>query len=225
LSASERHLRVHRSARFYLRGSPGAGTKELWIACHGYGQLAASFSKALAPLDHETRVVAVPEALNRFYLDDPMKRHGPDSPVGATWMTREDREREIADYVAYLDQVVDTLCDEIGARAPALPVVALGFSQGVATITRWAALGRTRLRKLILWSGTLPQDLPADRGDQLFRGAELVLVVGRKDSLVSSDALDQAQADLARQGIHPTLIRFEGGHSLNSDVLRQLASA
>jgi hypothetical protein len=32
----------------------------------------------------------------RFYFDDPAKRHGPDSPVGASWMTRADREREIA---------------------------------------------------------------------------------------------------------------------------------
>jgi predicted esterase len=222
LSANERHLRVHRSARFYLRGSPGAGTKELWIACHGYGQLAASFSKALEPLDADTRVVAVPEALNRFYLDDPNKRHGPSSPVGATWMTREDRERDITDYVEYLDQLVATLRTEIGGRA--LPVVALGFSQGVATVSRWAALGETRLQRLILWGGTLPPDLPLDRGDELFRGAALDMVVGRKDFFVSPAALEKSHAELAGQGIHATLIRFDGGHSLNSDVLRQLAS-
>ena len=66
------------------------------MACHGYGQLGASFSKALEPLEGDARVIAVPEALNRFYLDDPAKRHGPDSPVGATWMTREDRLTDIS---------------------------------------------------------------------------------------------------------------------------------
>ena len=37
----------------------------------------------------------MPEGLSRFYLDDPRKRHGPDAPIGASWMTREDREHEI----------------------------------------------------------------------------------------------------------------------------------
>jgi predicted esterase len=224
LSSVERHLRVPRSARFYLHGSPGAGTKELWIACHGYGQLAAGFSKALEPLEDGSRLIAVPEALSRFYLDDPAKRHGPESPVGATWMTREDREREITDYVEYLDLVVASVLREIGASAVPPRVVALGFSQGVATVSRWAALGQTRVQRLILWSGTLPTDLPPDRGEELFRGAELVMVVGRKDALVTPAALESAQAELVRRGIHPTMIHFDGGHSLNSDVLRRLAA-
>ena len=207
-----------------MLGTPDDRTRELWVACHGYGQLASGFASALQPLESDARVVAVPEALNRFYLDDPAKRHGPDSPVGAAWMTREDREREITDYVGYLDLVVSTLKGEMGSAAAAVRIVALGFSQGVATVSRWAALGETRLQRLILWGGTLPTDLPTGRGDQLFRGAELVLVAGSRDSLVPLTALEKSQAELAASGMPVELIRFDGGHSLNSDTLRRLAA-
>jgi predicted esterase len=114
----------------------------VWIACHGYGQLAAPFAQALEPLDDPTRVILVPEALNRFYPGEALRLHGPDSPVGATWMTREDRESEITDYVEYLDLVASTIRREM--HHADVKVVALGFSQGVATVCRWAALGKTR---------------------------------------------------------------------------------
>jgi predicted esterase len=203
-------------------GAPGGRTKELWIACHGYGQLAGSFAKALVALEHDSRVVVVPEALSRFYLDEPNKHHGPDSPVGATWMTREDREREIADYVEYLDLLTSTMQQETGG--PPVPVVALGFSQGAATTARWAALGRTKIDRLILWGNSLPADLPTDRGNQLFRGASVVMVVGLRDSQVSAEAIARDQVSLTERGIAARIVRFDGGHALNSDTLRALAA-
>jgi predicted esterase len=195
---------------------------ELWVACHGYGQLAPAFADALEPLRDDARVVAVPEALSRFYLDDPAKRHGPESPIGASWMTREDREREIGDYVAYLDQVAEALTQEIGNRA--VRVVALGFSQGAATACRWANMGTTRIARLIVWGGTLPKDLPGARGDALFRGASVTLVGGRRDKLATPEALEQDQRALAERGIAASLVWHEGGHSLGSATLREIAA-
>jgi predicted esterase len=202
-------------------GTPSPALAELWIACHGYGQLAPSFAEALEPLRAESRMVAVPEALSRFYLDDPAKRHGPDSPIGASWMTREERESEIADYVAYLDQVAGTLATEIGN--PELRVMALGFSQGAATVCRWAAMGTTRITRLVVWGGTLPKDLPSGRREALFRGASVTLVGGRKDKLATPDALERDQRTLAEQGIAATLVWHEGGHTLSSTTLREIA--
>lgn len=222
----ERYLRVHRTARLYQLGTPSAVTRELWLACHGYGQVARDFARALDPLDEGSRIVVAPEGLSRFYLDDPTKRHGPDSPVGASWMTREDREHEIADYVEYLDTVAATVRREIGAASATSDfcVVALGFSQGVATACRWAALGKARIDRLIMWGGTLPTDLPADRGDRLFRGAGLTLVAGRRDELVTVKIMEREQRILADKGLHAELLVHEGGHSLSSETLRRLAS-
>ena len=217
----ERHLRVARTARLFFLGEPGKNTRDLWIACHGYGQLASAFASALEPLRSADRVVVAPEALSRFYLDDPAKRHGPDSPIGASWMTREDREREIADYVDYLDAVVDAVLAETprGVR-----VTGLGFSQGAATISRWAALGKTKLARVVVWGGTLPHDLPAGNGAALFRGAEVVLVGGRKDKLATPDALERDRTTLSERAVPVRLLWHEGGHSLSSSVLREIAA-
>lgn len=218
---SERHLRIQRTARLFLIGEPGDATRELWIACHGYGQLGGPFALALEPLRSDERVVVAPEALSRFYLDDPARRHGPDSPVGASWMTREDRDREIADYVDYLDAVANA----VAADAPhGLRVIGLGFSQGAATVCRWAALGRTRLTRLIVWGGTLPHDLPAGNGAALFRGADVVLVGGRKDRLTTPEAVERDRTTLAERAIPVRVMWHEGGHSLSSSLLRELAA-
>ena len=217
----ERHLRVARTARLFFLGEPGRSTRELWIACHGYGQLASSFAPALEPLRANDRVVVAPEALSRFYLDDPVKRHGPDSPIGASWMTREDREREITDYVDYLDAVAEAVVAETPGN---IRITGLGFSQGAATVCRWAALGRTKLARVVVWAGTLPQDLPAGNGAALFRGAELVLVGGRKDKLATPEALERDKTWLTERSIPARLLWHEGGHVLSSSLLREIAA-
>src|ERR671913_1620 len=92
-------LVVPRTARYYTLGPTHGFPRELWIVCHGYGQLASRFVSQFAALDDGTRLIVAPEALSRFYLDPIPKRRNEASPrVGASWMTREDRESEIADY-------------------------------------------------------------------------------------------------------------------------------
>lgn len=205
----------------YTVGHAGPAVQELWVACHGYGQLAEPFARALEPLEDPARLVLVPEGLSRFYLDEPAKRHGPETPVGASWMTREDRESEIADYVDYLDIVIGTVRRELGDRT--LRIVALGFSQGVATVSRWAALGRNRADRLVFWGGAPANDLPADRGKDLYKGAALTIVAGRRDDLVPLAAVEREHKALGERGLSATLVLFDGGHALNSETLRQLA--
>jgi len=219
---TERHLQVHRTARYFVAGEPGDKTTELWIALHGYGQLAEPFARVLAPLSNESRVIVAPEALNRFYLDEPAKRHGPDSPVGAGWMTREDRLNEIDDYVHFLDAVVDDVRRGIGRRD--LRIVMLGYSQGVATACRWAALGKTRADRVILWGGAIAADLPTDRGDQLWYGASVVMVAGRKDTVVPVSFMEKERRTLTARGLRVDLVEYDGGHALHSETLRQLAA-
>ena len=134
----ERFLRVDRTARYHVLGE-AATARSIWIVVHGYGQLARYFLTAFEDLAEE-RLIVAPEGLSRFYTDDAHQR------VGATWMTREDRLHEIDDHVAYLDALVAS----VGQVAPGLPVNGLRFSQGVATVTRWALRGRTRLHQLVL---------------------------------------------------------------------------
>ena len=68
-------------------------------------------------------------------------------------MTREDRDEEIADQVAYLDELVRALRRECPTNAT---LHVLGFSQGVATATRWAYRTSTPLKQIVLWGGSIP---------------------------------------------------------------------
>src|SRR5688572_17917874 len=95
----EHHLRVQRTARYYALGSVGAHVRCIWVVLHGYGQLAASLLSRCAPLAGDDTLVVAPEALSRFYLAPVSPADHRNAKVGASWMTREARESEIADYV------------------------------------------------------------------------------------------------------------------------------
>src|SRR2546425_6931053 len=96
----EHQFSTSRSARYFTLGSPQHAA-DVWLVCHGYGQLASRFLERFRPLEAERRCIVAPEGLSRFYLtDSPAERR-----VGASWMTREDRLHEIDDYVRYLDGV------------------------------------------------------------------------------------------------------------------------
>jgi predicted esterase len=216
----EHHITVQRSARYFVVGEPSASTRDVWFVLHGYAQLAAQFAGVFEPIANDARVIVAPEALSRFYLDEPAKRHGPESPIGAGWMTREDRLNEIDDYVRFLDTVADEV---LSGMAPGVRVTILGFSQGVATACRWAALGKTRATRIILWGGALAADMPTDRGDQLWYGAQVTLVGGRKDAIVPATFMDKERKSLVARGLDAELIEFDGGHSLHGETLSRLA--
>ena len=210
-----RHLKVERTARYALLGGDVARPRELWIACHGYRQLAARFARDLAPLDDGTRRIAAPEGLSRFYLDDDGGPHGPDAKVGATWMTRDDRLSEIADYVAYLDRLAAALVE----RDAAPRVIALGFSQGAATAARWAALGATRVHELILWGSGMPHDLDLVAHAQRLRETRVWLVAGERDRFFAPTAAEAQRARLAEHGVVAEVVAFGGGHAMDGEVL------
>src|SRR2546426_10548332 len=148
----EHHIGVSRTARYFTLGNSSSGVGEVWFACHGYGQLAARFLEKLRVLDDGTRYLVAPEGLSRFYLSE----SAAERRVGASWMTREDRLAGIEDYVRYLDAVY---ADVFGVLDRAqVTVHALGFSQGASTVSRWAAFGKARIDRLVLWSGELPPD-------------------------------------------------------------------
>jgi predicted esterase len=215
------HLRVSRTARIAMIGSAeDAAPREVWIACHGYAQLAARFLRRFAAIASPDRVIVAPEALNRFYVDDHTIVHGPDSRVGATWMTREDRLHDIADYIAYLDAVHDHVIAEAGAPAPR--VTALGFSQGTATVCRWAAATSRRIDALVCWAGLLPPEL--EPAPALFGRASLHFVFGDADPAVTPAARTRALQRLDDAGLHHAMHTFAGGHEIDEVTLVRVAA-
>jgi predicted esterase len=209
------HLTVQRHARLAVL-EPSAPAPACWIVLHGYGQLATFFVRHFAPLVEHGAYVAAPEALNRFYLESPEARvAGGSQRVGATWMTREDREHEIADYVAYLDHVADVA---LAACAPGATLGVLGFSQGGTTAARWVARGRHRPQALVLWAAQVPDDLTLP---QDLAGIALTFVVGRQDPYVSREAVAGVEARLLAGGLPHRMHWYEGGHRLDAAALRK----
>ena len=115
-------------ARYFSAGAPDDDAVQRWFVLHGYGQLAKFFIKKFDILArHRIRVIA-PEGLSRFYLEPIQDGGRRNNRVGATWMTRENREMDIRNYIAYLDAIYRT-----ESQNKNLPVTLLGFSQGAAT--------------------------------------------------------------------------------------------
>jgi predicted esterase len=213
------HLRTARTARYYTVGGEGPGRASIWFVLHGYGQLAGPFIRYFADLASAERLIVAPEAMNRFYLIG-IDKPAAERPVGATWMTREDRDSEIADYVEYLD----TLHDEVTAASagPTGRLVVLGFSQGAATATRWVTHGRARIDRLVLWGGLIPPDTNLANGHASLRHVPLTIVVGERDHYISAAALADEAARLDAARIPFELIKFDGGHAISRSVFPRL---
>jgi predicted esterase len=217
------HLRVQRTARYYTLGGGSFAPRAVWFVLHGYGQLAGEFVRYFAGLANDDSLVIAPEALSRFYLVSADSAPARDRPVGATWMTREDRDSEIADYVEYLDALyeeVATIPVRDGAK-----VNVIGFSQGAATATRWATHGRFHLNRLILWGGLTPPETDLSRGPAVLRGARLTIVVGNTDHYITDALLSAEEARLSAARVAHDVIRFDGGHVVSRAAFPRLVDA
>ena len=219
-SVQEGHLEVTRTARFSQMGVISADTRQVWFVCHGYRQLAARFIRRFEGLAAEGCVVVAPEALNRFYIDTAPGRHGSEARIGASWMTRADRETDIRDYVRYLDKLA---AHTLNRPVPSgLRIVALGFSQGAHTVARWASLGTTHIHQLVLWGGYYPSDVALDVDSP---PSPLTLVWGDDDPTRDA-ALERNQAErLAAAERRPRHLGYQGGHRIHTPTLVELASA
>ncbi len=214
----EHTLSVPRTARYALLGDPAGPVEEVWLACHGYGQLASYFLRHFEVLEAPTRLLVAPEGLSRFYLDGHRR-------VGASWMTREARREEIDDYVRFLDTVYADVLTR--ARRGRARLTALGFSQGGATVTRWLAhspaLGTPPAERLVLWGSVLPHDLDLGEHGDWLRRLDLTLVVGDTDGFATPERIAEQERSLRDAGIPFETVRFDGGHRLDEAVLRRVA--
>jgi predicted esterase len=119
---------------------------------------------------------------------------------------------EIEDYVRYLDAVYSEIAPG-KAR-----VTALGFSQGTATVCRWAGLGSSRIDRLIVWGGEVPPDLDLKR----LRVSSLTLVYGTRDEFFTPKIIAATEERLRANQIGYELMPFEGGHEIDEATLRRL---
>lgn len=207
----EKHLSVTRTARVVESGDP-ARARTVWYLLHGYGQLASEFLRACDVLSSPDRMLVAPEGLSRFYT------RGLSEAPGASWMTREDRDAEIADQLSYLDAVHA----EVLARLAGPPdrVVLLGFSQGATTADRWVATSRLLVDpELVLWAGAPAMDLGAGTR----RAKTFILAYGTRDPFLTPKAITSVKKLLDLRAQRHETVTFEGDHAIHPPTLSALA--
>ncbi len=216
----EHHLTVQRTARYYTIGELTDQTKNIWFCLHGFGQLAKYFGKKFTEFADDETLIVVPEGLSRLYLDADYQR------IGASWLTREDREHEISDFLAYLNSLYDLILD--GRDATQFHITLLGFSQGAATACRWLNArsdgpNHIRADRLILWAGYFPNGLSDLIDPATLTATEMHYIYGRQDQYI--EQMDDVEGYLNRlQADIPSLkiTAFDGGHRVESEVLKTI---
>ncbi len=216
----EQRISINFKARYYKLGEINKDTRQIWFVLHGYGQLAQYFLKKFNSLESKNICVIAPEGLSRFYLEDVNSRSmGGSNRVGATWMTKEDRLTDIENYVTYLNSIYQS---EIDGLKSIPPVTLLGFSQGVATLARWALHGSVQFQRMILWAGILPPDMDFELGKDKVRGKEVIQIYGKQDPFINQDRLEEMKNLCDQLEIIPQIIEYDGKHEIDESVLGQI---
>ncbi len=216
----QHHLPVARTARYFTLGREAGEVTDLWIVLHGYAQTAGRFLRNFTSLENGTTLIVAPEALSRFYLETTLEGlHG--QVVGATWLTREDREADLGDHLRYLDQLVHHLMDGFGTWRPRLSL--LGFSQGSVMAARWMARGTIHPERLVLWGTPLPRDVPPDELAPRLGATPVIFIAGDRDPYAPAESIEASAETLREVGATVRVLRFAGGHAIDRAALLAVA--
>ncbi|MEO9805917.1 MAG: alpha/beta hydrolase [Reichenbachiella sp.] len=209
----EHHIGFNYSAPYYTLNELTAETRDIWIVCPGYGQLAKYFIRRFDVFDAKKHFVVALQGLSKFYLPDQKN-------VGASWMTREGRETDMQNQKAYFDAVIEEVFQSYDLNE--FRVHLMGFSQGVSMVSRMAAYSKLSFSTLILWAGGFPPELVPDDFKHVSDKARLKVVLGNQDEYYALDR--NYQPEVAKMedviGLKPEIISFDGIHEINREVLK-----
>ena len=131
-------------------------------------------------------------------------------------MTKEDRLTEIDNQQVMLNAIWQSEVGEVENRR----VIFFGFSQGTATISRFAAFSKIPFDKLILWAGGFPPDIPSGSYDHLTGKEEVHFFLGNQDPFIKEEMIpDQEKLVENSMNIKAQLTVFDGGHSVIPEML------
>lgn len=198
-------------ARYFQSAEITADTKHLIFVIHGYGQQAKYFIRKFGALQNDETCIVAPEGLSRFYLE------GFSGRVGATWMTKEDRLTDIKNYINYLT----TIHRQLTLDRQDLKTSIIGFSQGAATASRWAA-SHIPFDKLILWAGIFPPDMDFEKAAHTFTDKEIYYVYGTEDPFLTKERMNEMKELSSKLGVDPSILSFKGGHDISDAPLKEI---
>jgi predicted esterase len=197
---------VERNFRFELVQTNEPIT-HVMFAFHGYGQLVTYFKRKFSALNLPNTLIVFPEGMHRFYLN------GSSGRVGASWMTKEWRNQDIADNNAYLQQLIE----KVRTAYPQATIHLLGFSQGGATAARFYQQFPELVTQLILWASVFPPDIEKNG---LPKGKKQDFVLGKQDPYFDLESQINVLKEYTELGFD--IHTFDGPHDLDSQTLTTL---
>ncbi len=209
-------LQVQRTAHVYTCGSLSGTVEEIWILLHGYSQEADTFLSKFEILATENRFLIAPQGLSQFYSS------ASGGKTAASWMTRNNRTYEIADYLHYLDHAVYHWIAQISHHPK---IYLLGFSQGAETACRWFVSTNYQIDHLIICSGLIPHDIDIIKFKNRLSKSRLSLVHGSGDKLIPDEIREDIYKYMADNQVSYTENIFSGGHRVDPASIQKIAGS
>ena len=210
----KKQISIPKTHKYSQLGEFSEKTNTVWIVLHGYGMLSEFFIKKFECILNEKTVVIAPEGSNRFYLDNNYSR------VGASWMTKLDKEKDIEDNISFIETLYTKIVDDIGHNNFKLKT--LGFSQGGATLVRWIMSNSIKVDSLILWGSDIPQDSLTNQNKSRWSSINIKIVIGKKDEYISDENKKKVIDAVNSYGLSYKLIEYDGPHKIIESELIKL---
>jgi predicted esterase len=203
-------IQASKTYRYFTHGDPEKASHIVY-ALHGYGQLAEFFIRKFQNLSEKYFIVA-PEGMHRFYLN------GSSGRVGASWMTKEERELDISDNLNWLN----LLDQEIELKWQFEKKIILGFSQGGATAARLYYKNNFKFDRLIIWSSAFPPDLKIEEFIEKENLKQNTFLIGNKDEFYSDDQITELIGFYNSKGFQSII--YKGKHEIETEMLMKVLS-
>ncbi len=207
------HFQVQKTAHYYTIGEIGKHIRRVVFALHGYGQAGDRFSSKFDGMDDGETLIVCPEGLNRFYWKDFT------GEVVASWMTRKNRDTDIADNMSYLNQLYDYIIPQLSDD---VIVTVFGFSQGCPTASRWVSSQKKPFHHLVLWAGQLAHDEDYATSQSFFQNKRLLFVYGNEDEFLIYGYKEKLLEKAAESGLEFEVREFDGKHRIDRQVLADI---
>lgn len=212
MNSSEKEISYQITNTYSTLNDLTDSTRNVWFVCHGMGYLSRYFLKYFEGLDPEENYFIAPQASSKYYVPTQF------SYVGASWLTKENTMKEVANVMRYFDEVLksENLPKDIN-------LIVIGYSQGVSVAMRYVARRKLKCSQLALMSGGIPKELAPKDFEFLKGKTKVSLIYGTEDQFMDSERMAyEAHRALDLFDNDVEIVPFEGNHMVNVELVNNL---
>ena len=211
---NKHHISFEFSSSYITYNKLTDKTENIWIVFHGYGQLSKYFIRRFDVLEGDKNYIIAPQGLSKFYVDEDYKN------VGASWLTKEDKESDLLNQQKYLIKLMDELKSKIDFSK--IKINLFGFSQGVSAFTRLLINYNMKIDNIIIWAGWVPDEF-FNINKNVLKDTNLFFVVGNKDKYYNNPII-KGYIEKFKKTLNKEIdyFVFDGGHIVDRKVLKKI---